>query len=87
MNESGDDLARRASPPQSIKRQLPRLPKEVANAGKADIERDARKRGNRLRRNYKVMVRKRSALVTTRTELMLIAALAIIGLSSKPSAG
>ena len=33
------------------------------------------------------MVRRRRALVMTRTELMLIAALAIIGLSSKPIAG
>ena len=39
------------------------------------------------RRSYKLMVRKRSALVTTSTELMLMAALAIMGLSSKPSAG
>ncbi len=87
MNESGDNLARRAGPPQGVKRQLRGLPKKVANRGKTDIERDARKRKNRQPQNYTRMVRKRSALVTTRTELKLMAALAIIGLSSKPSAG
>ena len=87
MNESDHNLPRVAGAPQGIKRQLPRLPKKVANAGKADIRRDARKRGNRQRQNYKVTVRKRSALVMTRTELMLIAALAIIGLSRIPLKG
>ena len=37
--------------------------------------------------SHKRTVRRRKALVTTRTELMLMAALAIIGLSSKPIAG
>jgi hypothetical protein len=36
---------------------------------------------------YKRTVRRRRALVMTSTELMLIAALAIIGLSCKPIAG
>jgi len=39
------------------------------------------------RRNYRMAVRKRSALPITQTELTLMAALAIIGFSSKPNAG
>jgi hypothetical protein len=85
VNESGGNRARRAGLPQGIKRQLRRFPKKVADRCKADIEHDPNQAGHR--RNYKLMVRNRSALVTTRTELMLMAALAIIGLSSKPSAG
>ena len=85
VNESGGNPARRAGPPQDIERQLRRLPKKVSDRRKPDIEHDPNQAGHR--RNYKLMVRNRSALVTTRTELMLMAALAIIGLRSKPSAG
>ena len=85
IKESADNLARRAGSPQRVKRQLAQLPDEVADRRQRDIERDPKQAGDR--RSYRLMVRKRSALVTTRTELMLIAALAIIGLSSRPSAG
>jgi hypothetical protein len=85
MNESGDNLARPAGAPQRVKRQLRRLPKKVADRRKADVERDPIQAGHCG--NYKLMVRNRSALVMTRTELMLMAALAIIGLSRRPLKG
>ena len=85
VKESAENLARRAGAPQGVKRQLRDLPKKVSDRRQADIERDAKQAGKS--RNYRRTVRKRSALVTTSTELMLIAALAIIGLSSRPSAG
>ena len=85
MKESAENLARGAGPPEGVKRQLGRLPDEVADGRKAYIESYPKQAGQL--RNYKLMVRKRSALVTTSTELMLMAALAIIGLSKRPSAG
>ena len=85
VEESAKNLARGTGVPQGVKRQLGRLPDEMADGRKGDIERNPKQMG--LWRNYKLMVRKRSALVTTRTELMLMAALAIIGLSKRPSAG
>jgi hypothetical protein len=85
VKESTDNLAWRAGPPEGVKRQLDRLPDEMADGRKGDIEPNPKQAGEW--RNYKLMVRKRSALVTTSTELMLMAALAIIGLSSRPRAG
>ena len=40
MKESERDLARRGRPPQGVKRQLRRLPKEMPDRRKADSERD-----------------------------------------------
>ena len=40
MKKSECDLARRAGPPQGVKRQLHRLPKEMPDRRKADSERD-----------------------------------------------
>jgi len=86
MKESERDLARRTRPPQGVKRQLRRLPKEMPDRRKADRGRDPGSEGA-ISVNHKLIVRKRRALVTTRTELMAMAALAIIGLSSKPRTG
>ena len=85
MNERGHDLLPRAALPECVKRQLDHLPDKMAKRGKANIERDPKQAPDR--RNYKLTVRNRSALVTTSTELMLMAALAIMGLSKRPSAG
>src|SRR5258708_7531595 len=57
------------------------FPRSVARQGRPWTSSEAPPAG------YNRTVRRRKALVTTRTELMLIAALAIIGLSSKPIAG
>jgi hypothetical protein len=38
MNASDHDVVLRAGPPQGVKPQLRRLPKKMANGGKADIE-------------------------------------------------
>ena len=85
MKESERDLARRTRPPQGVKRQL-RRPKQMPDRRKADRGRDPGSEGA-ISANHKLIVRKRRALVTTRTELMAMAALAIIGLSSKPRTG
>jgi len=85
MKERADNLARGAGAPQGVKRQLRRLPKKSARSPPGRYR--ARPEVSGEVRNYRRTLRKRSALVTTSTELMLMAALAIIGLRSKPSAG
>jgi hypothetical protein len=77
--------------PDRIKRQLDRFPQRMTRGRQAQIEQHdpcgSVSRHPIAYPGYRRTVRRRRALVTTRTELMLIASLAIIGLSNKPIAG
>src|SRR5271170_2385033 len=91
VDDGEEDRALRFDPPDRIERQLCRLPQQMACGRHAQIEKGGAcggvSRHAMMRLAYKRTVRRRRALVTTRTELMLIAALAIIGLSSRPVKG
>jgi hypothetical protein len=91
VEEDDGDVPARAIPRDRIKRQLGGFPQQMTRGRQAQIEKGGACGGvawhAMARPAYKRTVRRRRALVTTRTELMLIAALAIIGLSRRPLKG
>ncbi len=89
VDDGEKDFAPRAGPPDRVERLLDRFLREVACRRKKQIDKNRMGSRSRLARHpaHNRTARSRRALVTTRTELMLMAALAIIGLSSKPTAG